>query len=164
MHLTLYSARYTVWYLYNLFIHWATGRSVEAQDYKSFSRLAVALGLVVAIAMLLWFSAPVAETSIAASNEGLLYTNTGEYHKAIAAFTRAIELDPNFTDAYISRGWVYIELEQYEQAVVDYTKAIELDPSLADAYINRSGAYIELGQYEQAIVDYEKAVQLNANL
>ena len=103
---------------------------MEAQDYKSFSRVAIALVLVIAIAILLWFTAPVVETSIAASNEGLLYNNTGEYHKAIAAFTRAIELDPNFAPAYSNRGWAYIELGQYEQAIADYNKAAELDANL----------------------------------
>jgi len=68
---------------------------VEAQNYKGFAGVAIALGLAVAIAILLWFAAPAVETSIAASNEGLLYINTAEYHKAIAAFTRAIELNAN---------------------------------------------------------------------
>jgi len=139
-------------------------RLVSYKNYKSLSRVAIAIVLVLAVAASLWFAAPVTDTAVAANNQGLVYNNKGEYPKAIAAFTRAIELDPNFAVAYSNRGWVFIELRQYEQSVTDCTKAIELDPNLAIAYNNRSWAYIELRQYEQAIADYEKAVELDPNL
>ncbi|MFC2003663.1 tetratricopeptide repeat protein [Chloroflexota bacterium] len=137
---------------------------MKAQNHISFSRAVVALVWVVANAIPLWFAAPVAETGVAASNEGFLFTNIGEYHKAIAAFTRAIELDPTLAIAYSNRGWAHINLEQYDQAIADCTKAIELDPTLAMAYNNRSWAYIELGQYEQAIDDYNRAIELDPSL
>ncbi len=137
---------------------------VSYKNYKSLSRVAIAIVLVLAVAASLWFAAPVTDTAVAANNQGLVYNNRGEYPKAIAAFTRAIELDSNFAVAYSNRGWAFIELGQYEQSVTDCTKAIELDPNLAIAYNNRSWAYIELRQYEQAIADYEKAVELDPNL
>lgn len=93
-------------------------------------KIAIPIVLVLAVAVSLWFAAPVTDTAVAANNEGLVYNNNGEHHKAIVAFTKAIELDPNFAPAYSNRGWAYIELGQYEQAIADCTKAIELDPSL----------------------------------
>ena len=139
-------------------------RLVSYKNYKSLSRVAIAIVLVLAVAASLWFAVPVVDTAVAANNQGLVYNNKGEYPKAIAAYTKAIELDPNFAVAYSNRGWTFIELGQYEQSVTDCTKAIELDPNLAIAYNNRSWAYIELRQYEQAITDYEKAVELDPNL
>ena len=131
---------------------------------RNLYEVAAAVVSVLAIAGLLWFASPVADTAVTASNEGLLYNNTGEYHKAIAAFTRAIELDPNFALSYSNVGLVYKKFGHYEKAFADCTTAIELDPSLAIAYNNRSCAYIELGQYEQAITDYTEAIQLDPNL
>jgi len=132
--------------------------------YKSLSKVAIAIVLVLAVAASLWFASPVADTAVAANNQGIVYNNEGEYHKAIVAFTKAVELDPSLAIAYSNRGWAYIELGQYEHAITDCNKAIEIDPSLAIAYSNRGWAYIELGQYEQAITDYDRAVELDPNL
>ncbi len=131
---------------------------------KSWYKVVLALTLVLAVAASLWFAAPVMDTAVSANNQGLDYNNEGEYDKAIIAFTKAIELDPELAFAYNNRGWAYIELGQYEQAIADCTKAIELDPELALAYNNRGWAYIELGQYEQGIADCTKAIELNPNL
>ncbi len=137
---------------------------VSYKSHKSLSRIVIPIVLVIAVAASLWLASPVTDTAVAANNQGFVYNNKGEYHKAIVAFNKAIELDPSFAFAYNNRGWAYIELEQYEQAIVDSTKAIELDPSLALAYNNRGWAYIELGQYEQAIADYDKAIELDPSL
>ena len=132
--------------------------------YRSLSKIAIAIVLVLAVAASLWLASPVTDTAVAANNRGTVYTNEGEYHKAITAFTKAIEFDPNFAIAYSNRGWAYIELGQYDEAITDCTKAIELDSSLAIAYSNRGWAYIELGQYDEAIADYDKAIELDPNL
>jgi len=93
-------------------------------------KLGIAVTLVLAVAASLWFAAPVVDTADSANNQGLDYNNEGEYDKAIVAFTKAIELDPELALAYNNRGWAYIELGQYEQGIADYTKAMELDPNL----------------------------------
>ena len=139
-------------------------RGVALMTYKNFARVAAAIILVIAIGTAFWFVSPVVDTAIAANNQGLIYNNNGEYDKAMSAFTKAIELDPNFALSYSNRGWVHIKLGQYEQAIADCTKAIELDPSLALAYNNRGWAYMELEQYEQAIADLDKAMELDPDL
>jgi len=140
-------------------------RGAALMNYKNFARVAAAIILVIAVGTSLWFVAsPVVDTAIAANNQGLVYNNNGEYDKAMSAFTKAIELDPNFALSYSNRGWVHIKLGQYEQAIADCTKAIELDPSLALAYNNRGWTYMELEQYEQAIADLDKAMELDPDL
>ena len=98
---------------------------------KSLSKVTIAIVLVLAVAASLYFAVPVTETAVTANNQGFIYNNKGEYHKAIVAFNKAIELDPSLALAYSNRGWAYIELGQYEQAIADYDKAIELDPNLS---------------------------------
>ena len=80
---------------------------------KSFYKVGRAVVLALAVGILLWFASPVADTALAANKQGIVHNNEGEYHKAIAAFTKAIELDPNFALAYSNRGWAYIQSEQY---------------------------------------------------
>ena len=55
--------------------------------------------------------------------------------------TDAINLNPNFTEAYYNRGLAYANLQNYEQALADFSKAVELNPSLAEAYYYRGNIY-----------------------
>jgi len=83
--------------------------------------------------------------------------------RAIEDYDRAIELNPNFAEAYNNRGVAYAELNEHERAIEDYEKAIALNPNFAEAYNNRGVAYAELNKYERAIKDYDRAIALNPN-
>jgi serine/threonine protein kinase len=96
-------------------------------------------------------------------NLGLSYYNLKEYHKARDYYTKAIELEPNFSAAYYNRGLTYYDLKKYNCAIDDYTKAIELDPNDSDSYNNRGVAYARLGDYLKAIADYHQALDIDPN-
>jgi len=134
------------------------------KSHNSFARIALATILTILVGTLLWFAVPFTDTAVAVNNQGVVYNNEAEYDKAIVAFNKAIELDPDFAPAYNNRGWAYIELGQYGQAIDDCGKAIELDPRLAFAYSNRGLAYTRLGQYEQGVADCSKAIELDPRL
>ncbi|NMX21793.1 hypothetical protein C5S30_05055, partial [ANME-1 cluster archaeon GoMg4] len=104
-----------------------------------------------------------AETATEWNNNGVMFTMTSKYEKAIECFDKAIEQDPNYAVAYTNRGIAYYYLSQYERAIADYEKAIELNPNYAVAYSNRGCAYYGLSQYERAIADYDKAIELDPN-
>lgn len=46
--------------------------------------------------------------------------------EAVAMFTKAIETDPQFVDAYAARGETYENLAQFDQARADYNRALQL--------------------------------------
>ncbi|GHU59519.1 hypothetical protein FACS1894133_6470 [Clostridia bacterium] len=92
-------------------------------------------------------------------NRGVLYGQVGEYDEAIANYTKAIELNPDYAMAYNSRGFAYRNLGEYDKAIADYTKAIELKPDYARAYFNRGYAFDDKGEYDKAIADYTKAIE-----
>ncbi len=50
------------------------------------------------------------------------------------AITRALEINPNLGEAYVSKGSLLDELNQKEQAEAAYKRAIELSPNYATAY------------------------------
>ena len=80
---------------------------------------------------------------------------------AVKAFSKSIELDPQFVDAYFNRGTAYIELRNYQQAIKDFNKAIELNPLNPAIYFGRGGAYEIFGNYQNAINDFNKAIELD---
>ncbi|HOY31095.1 MAG TPA: tetratricopeptide repeat protein [Bacteroidales bacterium] len=92
---------------------------------------------------------------------GFAYNNLGQIEKAIADYSKAIENDPAYTDAYYNRGVSYGNLGQWEKAIADLTRVIELDPKSVMAYSNRSVAYGNLGQYDKSISDNSKVIEIN---
>jgi len=66
-----------------------------------------------------------------------------KYKKAIEYYTKAIELNPKYADAYFERGFNKLQLKKYNEAIVDYTKAIELYPN-DRFYLSRGCANYEL--------------------
>ena len=86
-----------------------------------------------------------------------------DYKGAITDYTKAIDLDSNYTVAYFQRGNAKDELKDYRGAITDYTKAIDLDPNHTKAYVNRGADKGELKDYKGAITDYSKAIDLDPN-
>lgn len=97
---------------------------------------------------------------VAHYNRGTIYGERKDYDLAIKDYTRAIELRPDYTEAYNNRGWVYGNKHDYDREIQDCTKAIELKPDYADAYNNRGSAYGGKGVFNLAIPDYAKALDL----
>ena len=63
---------------------------------------------------------------------------------AIADFTKAIQLKPNYVYAYSNRGVAKKDLKDYQGAIEDFTKAIEYDPNFNPVYFNRADAKYNL--------------------
>jgi tetratricopeptide (TPR) repeat protein len=94
-------------------------------------------------------------------SRGAAYWMKGDYDRAIADTTRAIELEPNNAYAYNSRGIAYKEKGDYDHAIADYDKAIALDPKNVFAYNNRGNAYTSKGDLDRAIADFDQVIALN---
>lgn len=71
-----------------------------------------------------------------------------DFKKAIADFTKELEISPADEYAYYNRGRAYHDLKEYEKAKTDFTKAIEIDPSFEDGYFDRGCAYFELKEFK----------------
>jgi tetratricopeptide (TPR) repeat protein len=84
----------------------------------------------------------------------------GQRDEAIAAYNKAIEINPKYVKAYLGRGIAYYGKGEYDKAIVDYNKAIELDPTDSQFYSNRALAYNKLGEKSKADADIKKAKEL----
>ena len=80
--------------------------------------------------------------------------------KAIADFTKAIELRPDVAQAYNNRGNVYTNKGDFGKALEDLNKAIEIDPNYANAYNNRASIHMKMQNYDQSWEDVHKAEAL----
>jgi tetratricopeptide (TPR) repeat protein len=93
-----------------------------------------------------------------------------DYNRAIADYSKAIELDPKSAYVYNKRGSVYSSKKDYDYAIADYVRAIELEPKTPYYYNNIADIYFNLGKLDKAIDFYQKRIELspddaiNANL
>jgi tetratricopeptide (TPR) repeat protein len=84
----------------------------------------------------------------------------GDFQEALTDYTKAMDLDPKYTDACYGRGLAKSSLQDYQGAVADFTKAIDLNPDHSDAFYSRGNAYLGLGQKSKAHDDFMKTIDL----
>jgi tetratricopeptide (TPR) repeat protein len=74
--------------------------------------------------------------------------------------SKAIELKPDYADAYYERGLNNDLANDQVSALRDYNKAIELNSRLFDAYRTRAVLYLLQRKDALAIADYTKMIEL----
>ena len=97
-------------------------------------------------------------------NRGMAFKQQGNTDRALAAFTKALQLDPNHLPAYFKRGNTYLDRADYDRAIADYTQALRLDPNNPSAYMNRGLAHAKKGNFDAVINDCSEAVRLDPKL
>ena len=84
-----------------------------------------------------------------------------DYKGAIVDYNKAIQLDPDYINAYSSRGWAKISTEDYKGAMADFNTAIRLDPEEPNAYNSRGFLKGFLDDHRGAIQDFNKSIKLD---
>jgi tetratricopeptide (TPR) repeat protein len=72
-----------------------------------------------------------AKDAIAFYSRGAAYQTRGDLDKAIADYSQAIVLKPDYAAAYENRARAFVDKGDYTRAVADVTKAGELTPKMA---------------------------------
>ena len=93
---------------------------------------------------------------------GSVYQSLGEMGKAIADYSRAIEMEPISSSGYVSRGSVYQAMKDLPSAFTDFDRATQLNPKNANAWMYRGSIYWSQGKPREAADDYDRASQLGS--
>jgi tetratricopeptide (TPR) repeat protein len=64
-----------------------------------------------------------------------------DYESAIAEYTKAINLAPNWPDAQFALGQVYEKIGKYAEAIASYKKYLQLAPTAANAETVKANIY-----------------------
>jgi tetratricopeptide (TPR) repeat protein len=82
-----------------------------------------------------------------------------DYEEAISSYDKAVEIKPDYYEAWYNRGISLGNLGRYEEAISSYDKAVEFKPDYHNAWYNQGISLDNLGRYEEAISSYDKAVE-----
>jgi tetratricopeptide (TPR) repeat protein len=80
---------------------------------------------------------------------GNVYGSLGKWDKAIAEYTTAIELKPDYLEALSKRAAAYNNVGQYDKAIADYRKTCELNPQEPYAAIAYAGLCLSLNMEDE---------------
>ena len=89
---------------------------------------------------------------------GAAYAGLKKYEEAITYYNQAIQLKPDYAQAFNNLGITQKELGRYEEAVGSYNKAIKIKSDFFEAHNNLGVALNELGKQSEAIESYKKAI------
>lgn len=98
---------------------------------------------------------------------GLIQRARGDYHSALEAFNRAIELDQNFALAYAHKGNALTLIGRPAEALAPVEHALQLnphDPSIGIFHWILGRANFFVGDYERAVSWLHRSVQARTTL
>ena len=85
-----------------------------------------------------------------------------KFQNAINSFEKAIEINPNFSEAHNNLGNTKKLIHKKEEAIYHYKKAIGIKHDNIAALINLASILKENNSYEELITIYNKILQLNS--
>ena len=88
-----------------------------------------------------------------------LDTDREHYDEAIEAYRQAIEVAPDFADAYCNLGSVYFNQGDREKARESFRQALEIDAGHVEANLNLGAIREEEGADESALRHYRSALE-----
>ena len=83
------------------------------------------------------------------------------YGKAIERFRAAVELTPDFHQAWSSLGYALRKTGQYQESLEAYDRSLSIDPTYTEAIEYRGQAYLGLDRVEEAKGAYMQLFQLD---
>lgn len=101
---------------------------------------------------------PAALTHFRAGMESM---HKNQIPQAIRRFNSAIDIFPDFAEAYMFIGVVTILKGDTLEGLSQLEKAIEIDPFLSKAWTHKGWVYDKLEQYEDAIDCYDTAIKID---
>lgn len=82
-----------------------------------------------------------------AMNKGHSSSKEGDYKTALKNYSKAIEIDSTYAEAYFSRGTVKLNDFQFDEVILDFDKALRFEPYYEKALTNRAFARIRKHQF-----------------
>lgn len=94
---------------------------------------------------------------------GVEHEEAGNKSAAIAHFTAALEMDPEFAAARRQLGALLLEMERYIDASVLFGHLVEREPDNPDAHNDWGVVLVRIGNLQEAIAQFREALRLKSD-
>ena len=91
---------------------------------------------------------------------GILHQMQNDNEKSIAAFEKALELEPNNPEILNNLAISYQNLGRNVDAARTYDRVFDANPNQAEAYLNLGNMLLSLSKHDEAVTVYRKALQI----
>ena len=84
-----------------------------------------------------------------------------EYKKAVAAYKKYFDENPDDAEAHYALGQTYAGLSQYSDAIREYREATKRKEDDPDIFYDLGVAYTKLAQYDAAAAAFSKSLEID---
>ena len=109
---------------------------------------------------MLWGTHPTDQKLTSLLDEGSRLVQDQKLNRAIDVFTEAIELDPNWAEAWNKRATVLYMVGEFQKSQDDIDKVLELEERHFGALAGQGMVNIQLKNYDKAKRSYQKAQEI----
>ena len=102
--------------------------------------------------------------SVLRYNRAQLLSRMGRLEQALAAYSEAIDADPNQSEYHLERGNLLRRLGRAAEALADYDTAIRTSPPYPEPHMVRADLALELGHEQAALAGYSYALELDPGI
>ena len=108
----------------------------------------------------LWSTHPSDKNLTTLLAEGSNLVNKQKFDQAIVVFSKVIDLDPKWAEAWNKRATVLYMVGEFQKSQDDIDKVLELEERHFGALAGQGLVNIQLENYDKAIMSYKKAQQI----
>jgi tetratricopeptide (TPR) repeat protein len=83
-----------------------------------------------------------------------------QFEASVTHYSKALELDPTYVEAYNGRGQAYLNLNKIPEALSDFTKAAEAGIVTPKLYFNKGKCLAMMSRFAEALPDLTKSIEL----
>jgi tetratricopeptide (TPR) repeat protein len=94
------------------------------------------------------------------SNLGLALANQGRIEEAMARYSEALRIVPDYPEAHNSLGAALARQGRIDEAVAQYSEALRIKPNFPEAHNNLGAALAGQGRLDQAMAQYSEALRI----
>ena len=88
------------------------------------------------------------------------FVNNNQYLSAVEIFTKVIEIDPSWAEAWNKRATVLYMMGEFEKSQNDIDEVLKLEKRHFGSLAGQGLVNIKLENYEKAIMSYEEAMKI----
>ena len=98
-----------------------------------------------------------------AYDSGVRLEEQGRHKEASESFARAVDINPEFVDAYYQLGFSRLHAGETQPAIQAFIHLLQLDPTQVRAMLAAADAYVDFGLFDDALALYSRALSFEPN-